>query len=356
MSSAILACSATRSIQLCLHATSSARARCDQSVHARGQTQHMLTLELTGDLVGCSLGAIQTQGKAAVSAPQWLNCSCLALPCVVLRCTCYLSADRARGTSTADRYAQQSRGLFSQLVMDESFEFEQHKAHPPPCYPEKGSDCKNGNGIGWTQLLPAGTKATIALDSNRSMNGFHSMQVAVQSGIAGLANRGNGGSGLFIEASRSYEGYFFTAADASADVRVSLYNRDTNSSLGSTTVHIAPSTSFTQQNFTVSTTASAACTDVIRCAGEFRIEVVGRGRVNFDFVFLQPGSWGRYAGLPVLRSGAELLLQMGIKSIRVGNLLPCLSHHSAPFFVRSQPEQSLTKICRWVFRWAVAVV
>ena len=203
--------------------------------------------------------------------------------------------------------------------MDESFEFEQHKARPPPCYPEKGNvNCKNGNGISWHRLVGPEAKATIALDSNRSMNGFHSMQVTVDSGIAGLANRGNGDSGLYVEASRSYEGYFFTASDAGAEVRVSLYNRDTNVTLGSTTLHIASSTGFTKQNFTISTTASATCTQVIRCAGEFRIEVVGRGRVNLDFVFLQPGRWGRYAGLPVLKSGAELLLQMGIKSIRVG--------------------------------------
>jgi hypothetical protein len=95
-------------------------------------------------------------------------------------------------------------------------------------------------------------------------------------------------------------------------------NRDTNTSLGSTTVAVAPSSNFTQQAFSITTTGGAVCTEVIRCAGEFRLEVVGKGSVSFDFVFLQPGEWGRFAGLPVLKSGADLLLQMGIKSIRVG--------------------------------------
>ena len=56
---------------------------------------------------------------------------------------------------------------------------------------------------------------------------------------------------------------------------------------------------------------------VIRCSGEFRLEVVGKGSVNLDFVFLQPGEWGRFQGLSVLKSGADLLLEMGIKAVRV---------------------------------------
>jgi len=45
--------------------------------------------------------------------------------------------------------------------------------------------------------------------------------------------------------------------------------------------------------------------------------VVGKGSVNLDFVFLQPGEWGRFQGLSVLKSGADLLLEMGIKAVRV---------------------------------------
>ena len=177
------------------------------------------------------------------------------------------------------------------MVMDESFEFEQHTAQPPPCYPEHPGhpDCKNGNGVPWVQIMPPDAEATIALDPALSMNGFKSMAVHVSKGSAAIANRGNGGAGLFVEASRSYEGYFFAASELGATVRVSLVNRDTNASLGSTTVRVARNGSFTQQHFSLTTTAGAICTDVIRCSGEFRLEVVGPGRVNFDFVFLQPG-------------------------------------------------------------------
>ena len=104
-----------------------------------------------------------------------------------------------------------------------------------------------------------------------------------------MTNRGMGNEGLHLKQGLDYEGYFFAASELGATVRVSLVNRDTNASLGSTTVRVARNGSFTQQHFSLTTTAGAICTDVIRCSGEFRLEVVGPGRVNFDFVFLQPG-------------------------------------------------------------------
>ena len=40
--------------------------------------------------------------------------------------------------------------------------------------------------------------------------------------------------------------------------------------------------------------------------------------LDFGVYTYQSGEWGRYGGLPVLKSGADVLLEMGIKSIRVG--------------------------------------
>ena len=70
---------------------------------------------------------------------------------------------------------------------------------------------------------------------------------------------------------------------------------------------------FTKIDFNLSTDdAGAGCTDVISCSGEFRVMVSGPGAVSFDFVFLQPGTWGRFKGLSVLKSGADLLATMGV--------------------------------------------
>ena len=44
---------------------------------------------------------------------------------------------------------------------------------------------------------------------------------------------------------------------------------------------------------------------------------IPEGSADLDFVFLEPGPWGRFKGLSVLKSGADLLLDMGITAVRV---------------------------------------
>ena len=56
----------------------------------------------------------------------------------------------------------------------------------------------------------------------------------------------------------------------------------------------------------------------IKCGGEFVIGLAQPGAVHVDFVYLQPGAWGRFAGLPVRKDGVEMLKTLGIKVIRQG--------------------------------------
>ena len=44
----------------------------------------------------------------------------------------------------------------------------------------------------------------------------------------------------------------------------------------------------------------------------------GAGDVNLDGVFVQPGEWGRFAGLPVKKEAVEWLQAMGTTLLRVG--------------------------------------
>ena len=119
-------------------------------------------------------------------------------------------------------YAHQSRGLFSQLIIDESFEAEQHgppSAQPPaPCFPEHSHGARPcvDSGSPWVHILPPGAQASFAIDPSLSMNGFKSAKISVERGSAAIANRGQSGAGLYIEAQREYEGYFFAATEAGA--------------------------------------------------------------------------------------------------------------------------------------------
>jgi len=56
----------------------------------------------------------------------------------------------------------------------------------------------------------------------------------------------------------------------------------------------------------------------VQCAGELLVALASPGDVLVDFVLLQPGSWGRYKDLPVLRGAGEMLETMGMKVVRQG--------------------------------------
>ena len=55
----------------------------------------------------------------------------------------------------------------------------------------------------------------------------------------------------------------------------------------------------------------------IKCGGEFVIGLAQPGAVHVDFVYLQPGAWGRFAGLPVRKDGAEMLKTLGSPTGRI---------------------------------------
>jgi hypothetical protein len=56
----------------------------------------------------------------------------------------------------------------------------------------------------------------------------------------------------------------------------------------------------------------------VRCGGEIQVGLSTAGSVHIGFVTLQPGTWGRFNGLPVLKSGTDMIQQMGFRSIRQG--------------------------------------
>ena len=96
---------------------------------------------------------------------------------------------------------------------------------------------------------------------------------------------------------------------------------------------------WTRLNFTLTPTAGTECNGVeagtdpgvdcgamgpgvghvcVKCAGQFVVALSQPGSANIDYVFLQPGMWGRYKGLPVLKDTVDTLLDMGISLIRQG--------------------------------------
>jgi hypothetical protein len=204
---------------------------------------------------------------------------------------------------------------------------------PPPVYP-------------WHDYVSPGVVAKFETDINTPFHGLASQKISVVSGsgMAGVANRGLGSEGLFIESGKDYEGYFFAKSDSAVSFAVALMDYHSNATLASVTVPFAGG-NWTMLNFSMTTIAGTVCVDgtnapdmdcgkmgpashiCVECGGQVFVGLNSVGSANIDYVFMQPGTWGRFNGLQVLKSGVDILKQMGITLIRLGGSFtdpPCM--------------------------------
>ena len=162
-------------------------------------------------------------------------------------------------------------------------------------------------------------------------------------GLVGWGNRGIGGEGLVFQGGKDYEGYVVALAPAGASLVVAMVDRDSNATLASAALTLPPSPAWQKVPFAgLTPSAGTGCVGIpygsdptidcgnaprqgmnpgivcVRCGGEVQVGLASVGAAHVGFVTVQPGAWGRFAGLPVLKSGTDMIQQMGFKSIRQG--------------------------------------
>jgi len=221
------------------------------------------------------------------------------------------------GCHSDSGYVQQPRGFYAQMIYGDCFEEQ------------------------WNTVIDSGVQATVAKDSTQTFNTKSSMKIAVTSGtgFAGVTNRGLGNEGLVFYAGKDYDGYAFVKTSAAIKLFAAIEDYESTKELASETISVSASGNWQQVNFTFTSLSSTTCVGItpgsdpqvncgnmgpgaghicVKCAGQFKIGIQGTGTVNIGYVYLQPGTWGRYKGLPVLQSAVDTLTQMGITSIRQG--------------------------------------
>eukprot|EP00756_Hemistasia_phaeocysticola_P055443 Hpha_TRINITY_DN31388_c0_g1::TRINITY_DN31388_c0_g1_i1::g.194447::m.194447 len=187
-----------------------------------------------------------------------------------------------------------------------------------------------------------GVEANVSLDSAFAFHGKASQRVEFMSGtgVVGLANRGLGAEGLYFEANKVYEGYFFAASAHPVTLTVELQLKDGGHPIAATTVAFAGG-NWTRVNFTLTTSQGTVCVGVdpsspealsidcgkmgsggghvcVSCGGQVMVGLAAPGTVHIDYVYLEPGPWGRFADLPVLKTAVDTLRGMGVSIIRQG--------------------------------------
>ena len=262
------------------------------------------------------------------------------------------------GCHSDSGYGHAPRGFSAQLIYDESFE---------------ATNLTKGNesvASGWHDVyLPSKSGGgNVTRDTTAPLNGWASRKLtlfktpataaAASTGstvvaAVGVANRGLGNEGLYLEPKKDYEGYLFARGASAAVLTIALEDHTTSppttlasANLSYTKVDgswqmlnfskLVPTAGTECEGIAFGSDPSVDCgTDVgrpshvcVKCGGQFAVyltrganaRALGTGdlSVNVDFVYFQPGSWGRYGDLPVLLSGALLLREMGITAIRQG--------------------------------------
>ena len=193
-------------------------------------------------------------------------------------------------------------GLYSQLILDESFEYSYNAS------------------TGLTQQWLAGTNgggSARLMNGSAALNGRHYVQLATGRSEAGAGgtwaeNRGVNRWGLRWQDDRNYEGSIWLSNQGTAAaVRIALACGASNRTTGATraeTYFTVPHNSAWQE-FHFNLTAAGCCSD--EASGGFVIELLAgaaAAAVNVDFATVHPGEWGRYHGLAVKRDLAVMLI------------------------------------------------
>ena len=250
---------------------------------------------------------------------------------------------RHMGCHLDSGFGQELLGLHSNIVFSPSFEYGDPTEEPDPE--------KNPEGLGWVPSF--GSKAQGALEMTAdALHGKSALAVKYYggSGPLGVGNRGIGNEGLYLSGSKPYEGYLFAAADVNSGsgagggvLHVELQNYETGAVLASQQLTVPAGSNWTRYNLSLTPTAGTECVGIppgsdpqitcdwkpgsdqdaaahvcIKCAGQLFIGLAQPGAVAVDFVYLEPGEWGRFKGLPVLKPMADALQTMGVKLFRAG--------------------------------------
>eukprot|EP01050_Picozoa_sp_SAG11_P016156 SAG11_NODE_2170_length_3724_cov_2.188690_5_plen_321_part_00 len=231
-------------------------------------------------------------------------------------------------------YSHQPMGLHAQRIYGPSFEA------PAPVH-------ATTDGTGWVDASSGGGVGGATLDATTAFHGFSSEKLSFRGGggRAAVANRGLGNEGLFFEAGKDYEGYFWTKASKPAKLTVAIEAWSPDGGLpkvlASTIVPVATGKSWARSNFSLTPIAGTSCVGIeaggalatannitcpvngtynsqgdvsdrsahvcVRCGGQFTLSLETAGELNLDYVYMSPGEWGRFAGLPVLAEGVKWL-------------------------------------------------
>jgi Domain of Unknown Function (DUF1080)/Alpha-L-arabinofuranosidase C-terminal domain len=164
----------------------------------------------------------------------------------------------------------------------------------------------------WRPFRNGTAEGQFSIERQNPFSGRQSQQLTFTGGDGeiGIENQGLNRWGMNFVKDKPYEGHLRVRARNATQLFVALESRD------GTTIYAeqplrAEAGDWQRLDFTLMPTAS----DI---DGRFAIKLKQPGSLQVGFAFLEPGAWGRFAGLPVRKDVAEGLIHQGITVLRYG--------------------------------------
>lgn len=165
----------------------------------------------------------------------------------------------------------------------------------------------------WQSIVEGDAKGGFGLETERPFTGVQSQRLRFVSGsgAVGLENRGLNRRGMSFAAGKVYRGHLWARAAEDCELEVALESGDGARVSGERRVAVAGGDEWRRAEFELT-----AGTGVD--GGRFSVKLLKPGSVLLGHVFLEPGEWGLFKGLPVRRDVAEALIDQGITVLRYG--------------------------------------
>ena len=227
------------------------------------------------------------------------------------------------GCHLDEGYMHAPQSFLSQMIYGEAFEI------------------TNGLRSGWSSATEGSAMGSAVLDPSQlfSVAQVPSMKLTFTSGtgLSRLAHRGMGNEGFFLQGSKDYEGFIFARADTATILTVALRDYSSGVVLSSSIVNVPAGGGWNQFNYSLTPSSGTQCVGIasdpdvdcnnehhftdyvcVKCGGEISYSLSGPGTVWIGYARLEPGTWGRWEGLPVRIEAVETLQAMGVAAVRYG--------------------------------------
>lgn len=165
----------------------------------------------------------------------------------------------------------------------------------------------------WRPTTRGDVNARYALITERPFVGLRSQQIEFVSGQGevGIENRGLNHQGMCFQANKPYDGYLWLRSASPIEVCLAAEDGDGDRRVAETRLQASGGNDWQRYQFDLTPNAAIE-------RGRFVVALQQPGKVDLGHVFLEPGEWGRFKGLPDRRDVVEGLIEQRLTVLRYG--------------------------------------